>query len=366
MRKFGFKTQDLRLKTGDCRLVTGVFIFLTLCLLFVCSTTSQAATLEPKTGARPLGMSAFAAVADDINAICWNPAGLSLLQNQEAATSYAPLYGFDAGIRQSYLAYAYPTGKWGTAAVNVSYLGYGDMDWRDDAGSDLGTFSRKDYSIYASYGMRIIGSLSLGTALGITSINMDSIDDSATGLGFDLGALYTIASRASLALYLENLGGVSASDREIARQKVRAGAAFLALDRQDMGLVVALDVDGQQGRLDTLYSGVEWTVFNSSSFFVKRKLQERYARLMKYGDIAAPSEGMPEQEGKATLCIRGGISKRLVEDKSTAFSGGVCIKYVLIPKSLIMRIEHAFALHPYLAATHRFSLGLEMGGMVYN
>ena len=53
------------------------------CVLCLWSISLQAATLEPKTGARPLGMSAFAAVADDINAVCWNPAGLSLLQNQE-------------------------------------------------------------------------------------------------------------------------------------------------------------------------------------------------------------------------------------------------------------------------------------------
>ena len=91
------------------------------------------------------------------------------------------------------------------------------------------------------------------------SVNMDSIEDSGgTGLGIDLGLLYTIASRASFAVYLENIGGVSASDREIARQKIRTGAAVSILNRPDMGLVLALDVDEQQGKLDTLYSGVEW------------------------------------------------------------------------------------------------------------
>ncbi len=334
-----------------------------LCLWLIFSACSLAATLEPKVGARPLGMSAFAAVADDINAICWNPAGLSLLQNQEAATSYAPLYGFDAEIKQSYLAYAYPTGRWGTAAINLSYLTYGDMDWRDESGADLGVFSRKDYSIYASYGMRVIHSLSLGVAVGATSINMSSTEDSATGFGFDLGAMYTIASKASLGLCLENIGGVSASDREIAQQKIRAGAAFSVLDRPSTGLIAAVDVDGQQGRLDTLYSGLEWTAFSPSSFFVKRKLQERHVKLLRYGEMADLAEGLPEQKGKASLCIRGGIRKRLVEDKSLAFSGGVCVKYMLIPKSLTMRIEQAFAWHPYLKTTHRFSLGLEMGLM---
>jgi hypothetical protein len=331
------------------------------------SLSTQAATLEPKTGARPLGMSAFAAVADDINAICWNPAGLSLLQNQEGTAAYAPLYGFDTEINQSYLAYAYPIGRWGTVGANLSYLNYGDMDWRDDSGEDLGSFSRSDYSIYASYGIRLIESLSLGMYIGTTSIRMDKspLDppftkggegDSATGVGFDLGALYTIASRASLGLCIENIGGVSASDRELARQKIRTGAAFSALNRPDMGLVVALDIEEQQGKLDTLYSGMEWSVFSPSSFFVKRKLQERYINLEKYEGIADYAEGLPEQRGRASLCIRGGIRKRLAVDESMAFSGGVCIKYVVLPGSLTVRIEHAFAWHPYLETTHRFQL----------
>jgi hypothetical protein len=308
-------------------------------------------------------MSAFAAVADDINAICWNPAGLSLLQNQEAIAAFAPLYG--SGISQSYVAYAYPTGRWGTAGVNLAYLGYGDMDWRDDSGKDLGSFSRKDYSVYASYGVRLIESLSLGLSMGTTSVSMGSAGDSATGLGFDLGVLYTIASRASLGLYLENIGGVSASDREIARQKIRTGAAFSVLNRPSMGLVAALDIEEQQGKLDTLYSGVEWSVFSPSSFFVKRKIQERQSTLLRYEGIADYTEGLPEQTARASLCVRAGTRKRLAVDEPMLFSGGVCIRYMVSPKPLTVKIEHAFSWHRYLGTTHRFSLGIEMGQMAY-
>lgn len=336
--------------------------WLLLCVLCAWSVPSQAATLEPKTGVRPLGMSAFAAVADDINAISWNPAGLALLQKQEATAVYSPVYD---DMDQSYLAYAYPTGKYGTIGVDLAFLNYGDMDWRDASGGDLGIFSREDYSIYASYGIRLIDSLSLGLSLGATSVNMNYIDDSGTGLGIDLGVLYTIASRASFGLYLENIGDVSASDRKIARQKIRTGAAVSVLHRQNMGLVLAVDVDEQQGELDTLYSGVEWSVFAPSSFYVKRKLQERYVTLLKYDGIADYLEGIPEQTSRANLSIRAGIRKRLAVSEPMAFSGGVSIRYWAIPKSLALRLEHAFTWHPYLETTHRFSLGLEMGRTVY-
>jgi len=360
-------TQETRGKTQNARdkILMSSFIFFLFCILCIWSTSARAATLEPKTGARPMGMSAFAAVADDINAISWNPAGLSLLERQEATAIYAPIYGSDSEINQNYLAYAYPTGKWGTIGVDLAFMDYGQMDWRDEAGGDLGEFSRSDYSIYASYGIRLVDSLSLGLSLGTTSVKMNSIDDSATGLGIDLGMLYTIASRASFGLYLENIGGVSASDREIARQKIRTGAAVSVLDRPNMGLVLAVDVDEQQGKLDTLYSGVEWSIFGPSSFYVRRKLQERYVTLLKYEGMADYSEGLPEPVSRTNLYIRTGIRKRLAVDDSVSFSGGVSVRYVAIPKALTVKIEHAFSWHPYLQTTHRFSLGLEMGQTVY-
>ncbi|MFC1712931.1 PorV/PorQ family protein [Candidatus Poribacteria bacterium] len=347
------RIRKLKAKNTSCLL---------LCILCAWSVSSQAATLEPKIGARPMGMSAFAAVADDINAISWNPAGLSLLQKQEATALYSPVYD---DMNQSYLAYAYPTGKYGTIGVDLSFLDYGNMDWRDDSGNHLGEFSRSDYSIYASYGIRLIDSLSLGLSLGTTSVSMDPMRGSGTGLGIDLGLLYTVASRASFGLYLENIGDVSASDNEIARQKIRTGAAVSILNRPNMGLVVAMDVDEQQGELDTLYSGAEWSIFGPSSFFVKRKLQQRYVTLLKYDGIADYLEGIPQQVSKANLTIRTGIRKRLAVDESMSFSGGVSIRYLAIPKSLVLKLEHAFMWHPYLETTHRFSLGLEMGRTVY-
>lgn len=336
-------------------------LYLMPCILFL---VSSAIALEPKTGPRPLGMSAYSAVADDINAISWNPAGLSLLQNQEIVADYTPLYGFDTEISQSHLAYAYPMGRIGTIGMDLSYLGYGDLDWRDDQGHALGIFSRKDYSIIASYGMRMIESLSLGASMEVISINTDLAESSKTALGFDLGLMYTLLSRASFGLYLENVGGVKAGEMQIARQKVRTGAAFSILNRPGAGLVVAFDLDEQQGKVDTLYSGFELSLFSPSSFFVKRKLQERSAMLGKYEGMADYREGLPEQSGKIGLCIRGGMQKRLAVDEPMSFSGGVSIRYLLKPKSSALKLEHAFTWHPYLDTTHRIALSLELGRMI--
>ena len=52
------------------------------------------------TGARPLGMGgAFVGVADDANALNWNPAGLPGLRRTEFTSSYSNLY--ELGISHS-------------------------------------------------------------------------------------------------------------------------------------------------------------------------------------------------------------------------------------------------------------------------
>ncbi|MBD3183862.1 PorV/PorQ family protein [Candidatus Poribacteria bacterium] len=340
---------------------------ITICILLFCSINLNAATLEPKTGARPLGMAAYSAVSDDINAMCYNPAGLSLIQTHELSSAYAPLYGFDSEILQSYLAYAYPAGRWGTFGINFSYLDYGDMDWRDNSGEALGTFSRTDYSFYASYGLRVIESIAFGLSAGYNSVGMDAVDEFAGGVGFDAGLLYTIASKISLGLNVENLGGVSAADMEIARQKIRTGVAVSALDRGDMGLIIAMDLEEQQGKTDSLYTGFEYSIFSPSSFFIKRKIQERYINLSKkHGQIVDYSEGVPEQNSRISLCLRGGLRKRFAVSEPISLSGGVSIKYIAIPGSLTIKLDHAFSWHRYMDSTQRFSLGLEMGDSAYN
>jgi len=328
-----------------------------------CSTVALSATLEPKVGVRPMGMSAFAAVADDINATTWNPAGLVLMLNQEATMAYSPVYG-DADIVQSNFAYAYPTGKWGTFGLDFSYLNYGNMDRRDSLGTDMGSFNRKDHSIYLSYGINLVDSLSVGTSLGTTSINMNPMEESANGFGFDLGALYNVTSKASVALYLENIGGVSSGDMEIARQRLRLGTAYSVINKPNMGLTLALDIDEQQKKFDTLYFGAEWSAFSPSIFFAKRKIQERYMNLQKYEGVADYADGLPEKKGKISLLVRGGLQKRLAVDEPLGFSGGFSVRYAISPK-LSAKLEHAFELHPYLDTTQRFAIGLEMGKMVY-
>jgi hypothetical protein len=58
-------------------------------------------------GARPMGMSgAFTAIADDANAVMWNPAGIAQLSQQELTTMWTNLY--NSGVIEGYLGYVLP------------------------------------------------------------------------------------------------------------------------------------------------------------------------------------------------------------------------------------------------------------------
>ena len=73
-----------------------------------------ASFLNVGVGARGLGMGgAYTALADDANALYWNPAGLSKLEKREFTASHAELF---ENTWLDFLAYAHPTSQ-GTFAA---------------------------------------------------------------------------------------------------------------------------------------------------------------------------------------------------------------------------------------------------------
>ena len=78
-------------------------------------------------GSRPLSMGgAFIAVADDANAITWNPAGLPGLRRTEFTSTYADLY--DMGINQSYLGFVRPFSDRIAIGIDWSNVGFDDKE----------------------------------------------------------------------------------------------------------------------------------------------------------------------------------------------------------------------------------------------
>ncbi len=132
-------------------------------------------------GARALGMGgAFVAVADDANAIYYNPAGLALIEGRNVTSMYSNLMGagnyFGAGFAQKNI---------GAALFGLMSTATGT----DEYGNPTGEFGYSEGTLTGGYA-RAFGPFALGGAVKLYS------QDAATNRGFgttgDIGALITL------------------------------------------------------------------------------------------------------------------------------------------------------------------------------
>lgn len=172
---------------------------------------------------RPTAMGeAYAALADDVYAVAYNPAGLGFLQRQELAFMH---HEFVSGVQQEYAAYAYPTNRLGTLALSANLLRVKPFSSFDDKDQPLGHVSAEDLAVSAAYGVAYRQLSIGGNAKHITSRLADSTAKTAA---YDAGALVRIAYGFSVGVSVQNLGQGLRYDRERAPlpRMTRAGAAW--------------------------------------------------------------------------------------------------------------------------------------------
>lgn len=88
--------------------------------------TSSLQFLKVMPTARATAMGdAYVSLASGADAVFWNPAGLTTLQNHEISSTLT-MWLFDT--KQFALAYGLPIGDWGTAGFQFQYIDYGSME----------------------------------------------------------------------------------------------------------------------------------------------------------------------------------------------------------------------------------------------
>ena len=164
--------------------------------------TTGAAFLKIEGGSRPVGMGgAFAGLANDVNTIFWNPAGLTSVRTRELTAMQNFLI---ADISSQIIGYAQRLGKgvWGASLLGA----FTEVERRtrptDEPDS---TVVVGGFAAGASYAYALSPKLSIGgTARGISQ-QLD-IEDSF-GAAVDLGGvLRTLNNRLGVGLALQNLG----------------------------------------------------------------------------------------------------------------------------------------------------------------
>lgn len=139
-------------------------------------------------GSRPVALGqAFAGLADDANAVAYNPAGLATLRRQELTLMHNE---FLAGVRQEWGAYALPTATLGTFAVAGNRVWIRPFDAFDAAGQPAGSVSAADTAVYGAYAKEF-GGWRYPLSLGVSAKHLSSRlgGDKAQGWAYDAGVM---------------------------------------------------------------------------------------------------------------------------------------------------------------------------------
>ena len=212
-------------------------------------------------GGRPLGMGgAYVAIANDVTAGYYNPAGLAKLNYPQIALMHDERYG--NLVNYNYAAVALPYGKDYTFGVSIMRLGVdGIPDTRNalydanrdgilDINSDrlnydlITEFSNQDWAFYLTGAKRVTDDLYLGANVKILSRSI--AEYSAFGIGFDIGAYYSPMENLMLGANVQDvtttLVAWSTGRNELITPTAKVGAAY-QLEFLGGKILPAVDLD---------------------------------------------------------------------------------------------------------------------------
>jgi long-subunit fatty acid transport protein len=171
--------------------------------------TTAAAFLKLATGPRAIAMGEnFAGLADDVNALNYNPAGLAFVRDKELTVMHAvwfqDIYYDDLGM-----SWALGTGS--NVGLSLLYLNGGNFDKyiESPVGSgnyvQAGQFTASDMALGFSYAMTVLPNLSLGVLGKYISEAIDS--SSANSFAVDFSGFYrTPIPTLGVGFNVQNLG----------------------------------------------------------------------------------------------------------------------------------------------------------------
>lgn len=163
--------------------------------------TTGAQFLRVGVGARAVGLGgAFSALADDVTAIHWNPAGLGQLEKNEASLSYNAYF---ADTSAQFLGYAHHAENC-TFAGAVNMLSVTDIEKRSATAGDAntpdgGTFKTQDLAGTLAWGHKFdMGGKPFFAGVGLKYISSDLHTAKGTAFAVDLGAIMSIGEPESI------------------------------------------------------------------------------------------------------------------------------------------------------------------------
>lgn len=200
------------------------------------------------------------AIADNVWAVFWNPAGLAFQNGSEMAlthTNWLPGLGL-SDVWIAHAAYKQPIEELdGIVGGQLTYLNLGEFIRTSSVGPDpIGTFTGYELAVSATYGPKLSDQFGIGTSIRIIYSHLanqgagkEEGSGSATGFCFDLGLLYRplfLDQSLSFGAKLSNVGpNISYVDREQADplpMNIHLGAAYKAIQSEYNNMTITAEV----------------------------------------------------------------------------------------------------------------------------
>ncbi len=233
--------------------------------------------IDPGAHAASMGGS-FSALAEDVQALYYNPAGLALVGHTQFTASHMEWL---AGMQSEYAAMAFPAGSMGWG-VSMSYL-HSEETERDALGRAGATFGVGDGALTGGLGVRLTEHHHVG--MSVKFLQRHLYHRSANGFAADLGYQYRIQDGTGafwkFAFTLKNAGpGIGFAIKEKMPTELEGSAAWqpMVWYRRPLTLTVALNQgsaqDGIGGRI-----GIEGTILSRfhlrAGYFGSRQRSEK-------------------------------------------------------------------------------------------
>lgn len=290
-------------------------------------------------GGRALGMGgAQVALANDATAGYWNPGGLARIDYPEAIVMHDERFG--SLINYDFVSVAMPYGPDVSLGLSVLRLGVdgipntrnawvdvngnGVFDSADQINYDKVTyFNSSDWAVYFTYAKRSSSEFFYGANIKLIRRNL--ADQSATGIGFDVGAVYSPMTDLSLGVNAQDITTTlvawSTGRNELVSPTLKLGAAY-SLTLLGGRLTPAVDVD-------------------------MRFEDRRFASVAHVGPVSVDPHAGLEFNYKNTVALRAGYN----DIKQVSVGAGLHLR--------MLDIDYSFAKFTgdeSLGNTHRISL----------
>ncbi|MFQ5648967.1 MAG: PorV/PorQ family protein [bacterium] len=210
--------------------------------------------------ARAGGMGeAFVALADDVSASYWNPAGLAFQEGDQFTSMYSkwlPQFNLD-DLYYLFGAYRHSVEGLGTIAAHVTYINLGEQTITLETGPEpVGTFNSNDWALTLSYATLLGDDLGVGLNIRYIRSNLSEVgagaekgNGQASAFSVDVGVLKKnlFVDRLNFGLNVSNIGSkitfVDASQADPLPTNFRAGFAYRAIDQEFNKLTIAIDMN---------------------------------------------------------------------------------------------------------------------------